>query len=229
MTYTIPKPQPSLTLYLFFFLVGIGLIALFLAALFAFSKIMPPYQAFFAAALIEISAVLEALAFIRQKNIPALVGLILSVLVSGTYNYIQAEVAGRQVGIEDGWQLLTLALGPLSALVFTAMQTGRLLREYEDKVEAWEIKRQRWSDRNERRKNRVVNMRNLQANTNVQVTDWRHLSEDEKLKIAEMDVKEIMETYQVTRRSAYNWMSRTARTPSVSEPGNQQGKSGVGG
>ena len=144
--YPISKPRPSASFWLLSVLVLVGLVALFLAADFAFSRIMHNHwQAAFAAGLIEAGMIVEAIAVMRsQKNWPALIGLVISLVVSGTYNYIQAEQAGLAAGITNPWQLLTLALGPLSALAFLAMAVGRELGEHEKRLATWQVKRQEW-------------------------------------------------------------------------------------
>jgi hypothetical protein len=43
--------------------------------------------------------------------------------------------------------LFALALGPLSALAFLAMATGKELGNFERHVEAWEEEHQEWQDR----------------------------------------------------------------------------------
>jgi hypothetical protein len=130
------KPTLSTSIYLLGGLVVIGLAALGIAAYTAFLQVAPWYQALFAAALIEASMVAEAIAIVR-KNWFAIPGVIISLLVSGTYNYIQAEQTGRIHGLTDGWQLLTLAIGPLSALFFLALSLGYEMRRHDREVDDW--------------------------------------------------------------------------------------------
>jgi biotin operon repressor len=172
MNYSIQKPRPSVALYLLSILVLAGLVALFLAADYAFRQIMESrLQAIFAAVLIEAGMIVEAIAVMRsKKNWPALVGLFVSLLVSGTYNYIQAEHAGKLVGIEGSWQLLTLALGPLSALTFLAMAVGRELGDFERRLEAWHISRQKWlEDQDARRQAREIELTKLRLANELKI------------------------------------------------------------
>lgn len=142
--YPLPSPNPGVSTWLLSVLVVVGLIALFIAALDAFAQIMEWYQAVFAALLIEMGLVIEAMAFIRKKSILALCGLVISVSVSLTYNYIQASVAGAEI-ISDV-ELIALAVGPLSALVFVALTLGNELKQHETAVGRWQHKRQIWFD-----------------------------------------------------------------------------------
>ena len=154
MLYQTPKPKPSIVIYFLAVMVVVGLVAMFLAARYAFGQVMGnDAQAFAAALLIEASMIVEAITIVRARawkaNIPALIGLVVSILVSGTYNYVQVQHAGKAAGIVDTWQLTSLALGPLSALVFLAMAVGRELRSYEEAVSTWENERQDWQKKHD--------------------------------------------------------------------------------
>ena len=86
------------------------LFTMFLAARYAFGQVMEnEAQVFAAALLIEASMIVEAVTIVRARawkaNIPALIGLIVSILVSGTYNYVQVQHAGKAARIVDTWQL----------------------------------------------------------------------------------------------------------------------------
>lgn len=149
--YTIPKPKLSPVVYLLGGVILIGLAALFIAARFAFTQIgHGAAQSTFAALLIEFGMIVDAIVVMRSANPkklwPALIGLGISLLVSGTYNYIQAQIGGAQRGITAGWQLTALALGPLSALTFLSLTVGGELRDHEAQVAQWEQERQRWLD-----------------------------------------------------------------------------------
>jgi hypothetical protein len=166
--YSIPKPRWPLSLWLLMVTLGVGLAALFLAAFHAFDEVMPTVQAVFAAALIEVGVVVEAISLVRGRNRLALVALSVSLVVSGTYNYIQVEIAGKNAGITDTWQLFTLALGPLSALTFLAMAAGKEMSEHDARVAAWQTDRQAWMDKERQRKERREDrQRKRQMTTNV--------------------------------------------------------------
>jgi hypothetical protein len=143
MKYTIPEPKQSIAAYILSAVVVIGLVALFIAAFVAFSAVMPPIQAFFAALLIESGAVVESLAFAKDKNGIAFAGLLFSLTVSATYNYIQVQQAGAGT-IENGWQLLTLAAGPLASLTFLSLALGKEFQQYEKAKNKWAEDRQEW-------------------------------------------------------------------------------------
>jgi hypothetical protein len=147
-SYPHPRPTEPVQLYLLAGLAGFGLLALWLAAFHAFLKVASPPQAFFAATLIEAGLIIEALALVRRPKVWTLwIAVAISLVVSGTYNYIQAASAATGpdgVLTLNPWQLLTLALGPLSALAFVSLTLGYELREHQQRVEKWQTDRAAW-------------------------------------------------------------------------------------
>lgn len=131
------KPVLSAAFWLLAVLALVGLAALFLAADHAFGQVMPWYQAMFAALLIEAGMVSEAVALARGRNWLAAAGMGISLVVSGTYNYIQVAAVGQSLGLA-GWPLFALALGPLFALSFLALAIGQELRMYEALLADWQ-------------------------------------------------------------------------------------------
>jgi hypothetical protein len=147
--YPYEKPKPQVQLWLLLFITIGGLIALFLAAYHAFQLVASPPQAFFAALLIEVGLVVEAIALInRPKTWYPWAGLIIGFLVSGTYNYTQAAKAGQDL---SGLELFALAFGPLSALAFVSLTLGNELRAYQEKGTEWERARVEWAERERKR------------------------------------------------------------------------------
>lgn len=146
------KPRLSASFWLLCLLAGVGLVALFLAAYHAFAQVMEPYQAGFAALLIEAGMVSEAIALARGNRLAA-VGTVISLVVSGTYNYVQVDAAKKL----EGWPLYALALGPLFALAFLALAIGQELREYEAQLANWQAQEQ-----------------HVQALANDQAQAWAH-------------------------------------------------------
>jgi hypothetical protein len=167
--YPYPRPTPPAQLYLLAGLAACGLFALWLAAFHAFQQVAGGFQAFFAATLIEAGLIIEALALIkRPKAWYISAAAAVSLAVSGTYNYIQAAAAAPTF---NGWQLGTLALGPLSALVFVSLALGHELAAYQDRVQqwldgqaAWLETRRREAEQYERQKeaDRQARLRSLQ-------------------------------------------------------------------
>ncbi|MBE7473185.1 MAG: hypothetical protein DPW09_24835 [Anaerolineae bacterium] len=141
--YPHPRPTEPVQLYLLAGLASFGLLALWLAAFHAFLKVASGPQAFFAATLIEAGLIIEALALIKRPHVwYTWVAVGISLMVSGTYNYIQAAaVAGESL---NTWMLLTLALGPLAALAFVSLTLGHELREYQNRVETWQTDKAAW-------------------------------------------------------------------------------------
>lgn len=143
--YSIERPHPPITVWLLSPVIVIGLVVLGIAAFTAFSQVMTsPLQAGFAAALIEISAIVEALSFVRGRNWVGAGGLVASLVISVTYNYIQAATTGRTNGVTNWWQLGTLALGPLAALTFLSLTLGQEMRRHEARVAQWQAGRAAW-------------------------------------------------------------------------------------
>lgn len=130
------RPKPPLTVIALSLVVLAGLVALFLAAQHAFSTVAGREQAIAAALLIEVGTVAEALAFARSRNRIAGAGLLISFLVSASYNYTQAHDARPELA---GFQLLALALGPLSALTFVSLALGAELRTWGLQVKEQEV------------------------------------------------------------------------------------------
>lgn len=194
-TFTIEKPRIPVTAWLMGAVILIGLAALGIAAYHAFIQVSPWYQALFSSLLIEVSAIVEAIALIRGKNWIAAAGLIVSLAVSGTYNYIQAETAGAASGLSNAWQLFTLAVGPLSALTFLSMTLGRELRAHEEKVSQWQVQRQAWVDRlaDERKKEQErQDQQRLQEEERV-----RKLQEEQQKRRQELELERIRQENQL--------------------------------
>jgi len=145
--YTIKKPAYPIAAYVLSGLVVLGLIGLGIAAFAAFAFIGRPVQALAFALIIEAGMVGESLALIR-RNWLAIPGLIISLIVSGMYNYTQAAQAGAVLThpITDPAQLAALSIGPLSAVFFLALSLGFEIRSHETAVKAWEKERQQWID-----------------------------------------------------------------------------------
>ncbi|MEM7343594.1 MAG: hypothetical protein AAF485_05080 [Chloroflexota bacterium] len=147
-TYHIPKPKTPIQLWLLGALATSGLAALWLAAFNAFQQIAGPIQAGFAATLIEAGLIIEATAYIRYRTWYALVGLSVSVVVSGIYNYVQVIADNNTLTIGPS---IALALGPLSALTFIALAFGDVLKRHQTAVEEWQKAQTTWLE-NEARK-----------------------------------------------------------------------------
>lgn len=145
--YSIPKPSLPPTALILAGMVIVGLIGLGIAAYAAFSFIGRPAQALAFALIVEAGMISEALAIMR-RNWLSIPGLIVSLLVSGLYNYTQAARAGEFLTppLTDPVQLAALSIGPLSAVLFLALAAGHELREHENAVKQWEIDRQTWLD-----------------------------------------------------------------------------------
>lgn len=128
------KPEMPISVWLLGLVVGVGLVALFLAARAAFGTVAGKEQAVAAALLIEAGTVVEALAVARSRNRIAGAGLVISFLVSVSYNVTQ--VVDVRPGLEM-WQILAFGVGPLSALTFISLALGEEVRLYGLRVDEW--------------------------------------------------------------------------------------------
>lgn len=115
---------------------GCGLIALFTSAIAAFRQTTGnDFEAWAKALLIEASIVAEAIVIMRAggwgRRVIAALGMVVSLTVSITYNYVQAQSHGL---ITDWWQLLTLSVGPVASMATLGLLLGHLVNEYEHAV-----------------------------------------------------------------------------------------------
>lgn len=149
MTYTIPRPTLSAVFWLLAAATLAALAGLMWSAWGAFALVGDKTHAFLLASAIEVSAALEAIAFARARKwhdyIAPIIGVLVSVIISGIYNYANVEAAGRANKITHPIYLSALALGPLFAMIFLSINTGVLFREWESAVEKWAMKRQEWT------------------------------------------------------------------------------------
>lgn len=144
--YSIPRPAYPMTARALTLVLVIGLIGLGLVAFEVFSLIDGPVVAGAFALVIELGAISEAISILK-KNRPAWVGLTISLLVSGLYNFTRAAQANELLATQlSEVELIALSIGPLSAVLFIALSLGHALKEYEQNVEAWERARQAWAD-----------------------------------------------------------------------------------
>jgi hypothetical protein len=144
--YTIPQPKIPIVIYLYGGLLVCGLISVWIAAHTAFSQVMSPEQAFFAAVVVEGSALVEAFSALYSKNRIAMLALVVSLGISLTYNYIQAETIGARNGVTDPILLATLALGPIFAIVMLAAAFGTEFRKHNETKIQWAVNKQQWID-----------------------------------------------------------------------------------
>lgn len=199
--YPYSKPRPPAQLLALGLITVSGLIALFFAALHAFSLVASPAQAFFAAVVIEAGLVVEALALINKpRTIYPWVGLVISLFVSGTYNYVQASTANQTlVSIE----LVALAFGPLSALAVVSLTFGNELRSYQEWVSTWENDRAKWVDNERKRLERKEERRAGRSNS-VQVdrSNSVQVERSEAFKGGQLDVLNAQKT--LSKQQALN-------------------------
>ncbi len=158
--YTLPPPKPSIVVYVLSAVLAVGFVFLFLAAREAFGMVMSGSQAVAGAVLIEAGMLISAISYSRDKNKYAVIELIISLAVSGTYNYIQVSNAGAEYGIQNQWQLVTLALGPLTAMLFASLMMGNLINKHEENIRSYEQGKQAfYIDEQKRQEKRADRMK----------------------------------------------------------------------
>jgi len=129
------KPKPQTTLVILAAIAAAGLIAQLIAAQHAFDLLQRGliYSAA-AAILIEAATVGEAIVALRYGDRLAAALLLITLAVSGIYNYAQAQAAAPQLAFVVK---AALAIGPLLALLSVGLLLGAELREYETRLAAW--------------------------------------------------------------------------------------------
>lgn len=235
MSYPISKPAYPVTAKVLAAAVLLGLAGLGLVAYEVF-RIMDSVPVAIAFALvIELGAISEALSMIR-KNRPAMFGLLVSVLVSGVYNYTRGAQASASLATPLGdVQLIALALGPLSATLFLALSLGHELKEYDRRVQSWQARAAQWhldreteqqraalasQERIEKARIRAqarVNTRVITQNQSVITQpEVKGTYQDFVTTLRErngsgpLSVEEIQERFGVSRKTAYNWINKRA-------------------
>jgi hypothetical protein len=191
-SYPHSRPQMSVQLYLLSGLVVFGLAALWLAAFHAFLQVASGPQAFFAATLIEAGLVIESLALVKRPQLWYIwLAVAISLVVSGTYNYIQAAMAAPTF---NPWQLGTLALGPLSALAFVSLTLGYELAEYQRRLEKWQTDRAEWIEARRQEAEARERQKDIELNTRLErIQDKeRERQEAEALRRYELEKSQIL-------------------------------------
>jgi len=177
-SYPYQKPGINLQLIALGLIASFGLIALFIAAYHAFLLVANPWQAFFAALVIEAGLIVEALALINKpKTIYPWLGLIISYVVSGTYNFTQAAQMGEGLG---NWELSALAFGPLSALAVVSLTFGNELRSYQERSSAWTKERAEWVEAEYKRIEQVRIDSEVEQRRADQEAEQRRLEAEQK-------------------------------------------------
>ena len=238
--YTIPKPSLPFVARALGGLLVIGLIGLGTAAYVAFAYIGHWWQALAFALVVELCGVIEALAIMRGNRF-AIPGLAISLAVSVSYNWTQAEQAAALLATPLSFlQLAALAIGPMSAVFFVALTLGHELRAHEQAVVTWEQERQKWADDQAEREARRVERRELRQERAVaqlppvQVTqlaqEARAMTQPgtyEDFRLAQMvrngagpmDYRQVMAQFNVSRRTAYRWLAQYQETHPEPIPG----------
>jgi hypothetical protein len=89
-------------------------------------------------------------------------------------------------------------------MTIAGLQAGASFADYENDVKQWEIDRQAWYDKEAKRKERAKRRKQVAG-----ISDWRLLSNDEKLAMSSLSVVEIRSKYPVSERTAYEWIKKS--------------------
>jgi hypothetical protein len=152
MTYTIPKPSYPLFLKLLVGLVVTGLLGLGIVAFETFSLVHGPVVAAIFAIVIEVGAAIDSIGLaggINKRSWWLVPAILITIIVSGWYNYATVAQHGAAFGLESAHLDLILhaiAWGPLASLSFMALGVGFRIADHERAVDAWKVNRQAWLD-----------------------------------------------------------------------------------
>ena len=239
--YTVSPPKVSIVVYILGAVLAVGFVFLFLAAREAFGMVMSESQAVAGAVLIGAGMLISALSYSRDKNKYAVIELIISLAVSGTYNFIQVSNAGAEYGIDNMWQLVTLALGPLTAMLFASLMMGKLINDQEQNAIQYEIdgqafyihEQKRQEKRSERMKIKNLaaksgHFRKVSGNGKVipegvairpeifrtlpEKPSWPDLNAEQVAALVDLSAPDIEEIFpKISDRTARNWANRASK------------------
>lgn len=215
--YTIPAPTRNIIFWALALATSIGVVALGLAAYSAFAVVNNPIEAGFKALLIEISAIAEALALARAKRrrdyIVPVFGMLIAVVVSGTYNYTQAASSTGGKALST-WELYALAIGPLAAVTMLALGLSKTIRDHDAALGQWHTDRQTWyaaeldkftAQEDERRKTEDDRRRTEAAAAEAAATAERlrleQIARDERATAAQLRIenKRMKQTFEIEK------------------------------
>lgn len=146
ISYQIQKPVEGLAIkglkvVLLAALVGLGLVAFEV-----FSLIDNPVVSVAFAVVIELGAMVEAINVLKRNKLAG-VGLAVSLIISGFYNFTRANQANAGLAVKMGdVELVALAIGPLVATLTLSLALGQAQRDLEQAVAQWETNYQTWQD-----------------------------------------------------------------------------------
>lgn len=122
-------------------LLGLGLVAFEV-----FSLIDNPVVSVAFAVVIELGAMVEAINVLKRNKLAG-VGLVVSLLISGFYNFTRANQANAGLAVKLGdFELVALAIGPLVATLTLSLALGQAQKDLEQAVARWEAEYQTWID-----------------------------------------------------------------------------------
>lgn len=135
------KPSFPFSAILISLVVLACLVAQFLVAEGAFDLVgRGGAYSYIAAFAIESAIAVEALLFAKNQSRVYFLGLVVSFLVSGTYNFTLVDKAA----VELGWFAVgALALGPLFALATVSLALGDVFFAYDERVTQWQEEQRR--------------------------------------------------------------------------------------
>lgn len=222
--YIVPKPRFPVSAKLYGGVVGLGLIGLGIVAFETFHLFHGLAVALFFGLVIEFGAVVESIGLaggVNKKTWWIIPGLIVTLLVSGGYNYLTAARAGALLDppVTGGLILAAVGVGPLAAVFFIAVQLGVKIHEHEAAVAKWEAGRQVWQDNQAAQAAREVQeAQQAAAQLELQKEEMRLRSQKE-MQDAEIAARERAEK-RAARTAARAAALRAAQTrePSAKEP-----------
>lgn len=203
--YTMEKPKISLLIWGLILMMIIGLVGLGTATYSAFSLTTPWWQALAFSLIIELGAILEAIAIIRNNKY-AIPGLIISLFVSGLYNYTQARNAGLllNVPLTNPFELAALSIGPLSAVFFMALTLGKEYKKYEEELINWKEGKRLWliERDNKLEQDKIIKEKEDRERTDRKAKE--QLEQQERLEKAKIDAETKIQIAKIKAESKHN-------------------------
>lgn len=207
--YAVPKPVLPVAAYLLGACVLFGLLGLGLVAYSVFAMVDTFLVALAFAAVIEFGMISEAVSILRG-NWYAAVGILISLIVSGFYNYTKVAQAAALLSVKmGGFEIVALAIGPLSAVFFLALSFGLELKQHEASLGKW----------NENYANWLKAQQDQAKQQEAEKEDKARALELEKARL-ETEAKKAVELERIKaeeRQHKREWKGRTSTATSTTE------------
>lgn len=156
--YPIPKPKQGFMFYFVIVILTLAMLASVISAYSAFSLVMSEFQAGLISASVELGLIAELIFAMQGKKVAVLGGL-LALIISGTYNYIQVANNAVKMGMNNEFLILCLAFGIIIMVISLSITLGNDYMEFTKKIDNWQnsytIAYKEWEERQEKRQDKL--------------------------------------------------------------------------